>query len=140
MPMTWPELLQQTWWKLAETLAYLGPYLAAALPLVAWCAWWLGAVNWRKCWPALARGAWVPVLLLAVVAAMVWTKVQAADCHCLGSLTIPNGWWQAGAVAALAAVALFCGWLQEYFGWMPPEIPVEPAPHAHGHGHGRGHH
>ena len=138
--MTWLDWLALTRDKLADTLIFLGPYLAAALPFVAWCAWWLGAVNWRKCWPALARGAWVPVLLLAVVAAMVWMRVQAMDYPLPGSVTIPNGWWQAGGVAGLVAVALFCGWLQGYYGWTPPEISVEPAPHAHGHGHHHGHH
>ena len=137
--MTWLDWLALTRDKLADTLIFLGPYLAAALPFVAWCAWWLGAVNWRKCWPALARGAWVPVLLLAVVAVMVWARLQATDYPLLG-LTVPNGWWQAGGVAGLVAVALFCGWLQGYYGWTPPEISVEPTPHAHGHGHHHGHH
>jgi hypothetical protein len=53
---------------------------------------------------------------------------------------VPNFLWQLGAVGALAAIALFCGWLQGYFGWTPEEVSVEPAPAAHGHGHDHGHH
>src|SRR5262245_37608167 len=124
--MTWLDILSLTGQKLVETLGNLGPSLAVALPLAAWCAWWLWGVNWRKCWPALARGAWAPAALLAVVATMVWMRVQAMDYSLMGWATIPNGWWQAGAVAGLVAVALFCGWLQGHYGWTPPEIPVEP--------------
>ncbi len=134
--MTWLDWLTLTGNKLAETMASLGPPLAALLPFVAWCAWWLAGANWRKVWPVLARGGWVPAVLLAVIATFVWIKLQPGECNALGLVTIPHRWWQAGSVAALVAVALLCGWLQGYFGWTPREVPVEPAPHGHGHHHG----
>jgi hypothetical protein len=138
--MTWLDWLKLTGEMLGQTFASFGPYLAVLLPVVAWCAWWLGGVNWKKCWPMLASGGWVPVVLLAGVAVLAWTKLRPGDVSWAGGVTIPHGWWQAGAVAGFVAAALFCGWLQGYFGWTPQEIAVEPPAHGHGHDHGDGHH
>jgi hypothetical protein len=123
---------------LPEWLSRLFAVLLALLPGGLWCAWWLWAVNWRKTWPVLARGAWLPVVLLMLVVAAVWSRLSPEPCSCLGIVTIPTFWWHLGGVGALAAVALFCGWLQGYFGWEPAEIDLEPP--AHGHGHAHGHH
>jgi hypothetical protein len=93
--------------------------------LIAWLAWWLWGVNWSKLWPSLARGAWVPVVLLMFMAALVWSRIS------------PNGhtfFWHFGAVSVLAALTLFCGWLQTYFGYTPPEVRLEPASVHHEHG------
>ncbi len=138
--MTWLDLLLLTLQKLGASAVAVGPYLPALLLAVVWCAWWLGGVNWIKFWPVLAQGAWLPAVLLAVITATVWTQLEPGRCECLGFVTIPNGWWQTGAVSLLVAVALFCGWLQGYFGWMPPEISVEPPAPAADHGHAHGHH
>jgi hypothetical protein len=126
--------------------------------LIAWGAWWLLAVNWKKVWPALAEGAWAPAVLLVILTALVWSQMVPSDCGCLGFMTIANFWWQLGVVSMLAALALFCGWLQDYFGWTPAEFSFDPAPvaghvhHDHGghhqggehahhdHSHGHGHH
>jgi hypothetical protein len=120
---------------LPEWLSRLFAVLLQLLPAGLWCAWWLWAVNWKKTWPVLARGAWVPVVLLMLVAAGVWSRLAPGPYSGLGVVTIPNFWWQLGGVGALAAAALFCGYLQGYFGWEPAEIDLElPAP-AHGHDH-----
>jgi hypothetical protein len=126
--------------ELPEGLARVFTTLLHLLPGGLWCAWWLWAVNWKKAWPVLAEGAWAPVVLLMLMAAMVWSRIAPSPCDCLGFVTVPNGWWQLGSVAALVATALFCGWLQGYFGWTPREVSVEPPPAATGHGHGHGHH
>jgi hypothetical protein len=110
----------------------------ALLPLVPvglWCAWWLWGVNWSKAWPVLARGAWAPVVLLMLVAALVWSRLNPAPCPCLGFVTIPTFWWQLGGVSALVALALLCGWLQGKLGWAPAEVDLNPPPPATGHGH-----
>jgi hypothetical protein len=125
--------------QLRDLLLTLSPYFLALLLPGLWCAWWLWGVNWIKLWPTLAKGAWLPVVLLAVMAAVVWAQVQPSQCDCLGFVTLPNGWWQVGTVVLLLALALFCGWLQGYFGWMPEEINVEP-PLEHDHGHAHAHH
>ena len=70
------------------------------------------------------------------MAALAWSQMVQADCKCLGFLTVPNFWWQLGELALLAAVALFCGWLQGLLGWTPAEIDLEPpvtAAHMDGH-------
>ncbi len=105
--------------------------------LIAWVAWWLLGVNWTRVWPALARGAWVPLALLIVVSALVWSRIAPSD-FTLGFITLPNFWWQLGAVGMLSALAFFCGWLQGLCHWAPPEINLDPpahAPAAHGHHH-----
>lgn len=114
------------------------------LPIGLWVIWWLWAVNWQKLAPVLRTGAWAPILLLMLIAASVWSRIQPSECTCLGFVTLPNFWWQLGTVIGLALVALFCGWLQGIQGWRPQEVSVEPAPLRHGHdhghhGHGHGH-
>lgn len=108
--------------------------------LIVWVAWWLFAVNWSNTWPVLRQGAWVPFVLLCVMGALVWSRLEPTSCSCLRFVTVPNFWWQLGSVGLLVGLTLFCGWLQTYFGWTPPVINVEPTPHgdhddAHGHGH-----
>jgi hypothetical protein len=105
--------------------------------LIAWVAWWLWAVNWVKAWAWLARGAWVAVVLLVIVGALVWSQIGAHDLS-LGFTRVPNFWWQLVATSLLAGIALLCGWLQGVAGWMPADVPIYPAEDAHDddtHGH-----
>jgi hypothetical protein len=119
-----------------STQTWLGQTLAVLLPLLLWCAWWLGGVNWTKAWPVLASGGWVPVLLLMAVATLAWSRIETDH---PGWLALPNVWWQLVCVCGLVAIALFSGWLQGYFGWAPAEIDLEPPAHA-GHGDAHAHH
>jgi hypothetical protein len=118
-----------------------GDLLALAagwLLLIVWLVWWLWAVNWRRIWPVLAQGAWMPVVLLLVVAAIVWSQISPSTITLFGAVPLGNFWWQLGAVALLAGLALFCGWLQGVFGGVPPDINLEPPPPVtpeHGHSH-----
>jgi hypothetical protein len=105
----------------------LGLILRWALPIV-WVTWWLCAVNWRKAWPVLAEGAWVGLLLLVILGALVWSQVWPEDLPLFGTVVMANFWWQLIAIALLVGTALFCGWLQGFFGWTPHEISLEPAP------------
>lgn len=118
-----------SWEALAQILAWL-------VPLVLWLAFWLLAVNWQKAWPVLAAGAWVPVVLLAILAALAWAHIAPSTCTVLGILSLPNFWWQLGASLLIVGTALFAGWLQGVIAYSPPEISVEPPAHVeHGHGH-----
>lgn len=113
--------------------------LKVVIPLVPvglWAIWWLFAVSWKKLWPVLAHGAWAPVLLLVLISADAWSQLAPGECHCLSFVVLPNYWWQLGTVIALVLIALFCGWLQLFMGWAPPEYPVNPSPAGLGHGHG----
>lgn len=130
------------WQAALNLLTDVGQLLGLLLALAAhwglwllWVVWWLGAVNWRRCWDALARGAWAPVVLLMVLTALVWSRLQPAPCECLGVVTVPSFWWQLGHVGLLAAVALFCGWLQGVFHWAPAELDLEPPVHGTDHVH-----
>src|SRR5262249_5038893 len=97
--------------------------------------------DWRKVWPVLAQGAWAPCVLLGLVAATVWSRIDPGPCNCLGFATVPNFWWQLGGVSTLVALVLFAGWLQERWCYAPPEVPIEPAAgHDHGSAHAHAHH
>jgi hypothetical protein len=104
--------------------------------VVAWIAWWLVGVNWKKLWPVLAGGAWVPLVLLMFLGALAWSRMAPSECNCFGFVTIPNFWWQLGSVGLLVSLTFFCGRLQGIFGWTPEEVNLDPpAPTAHGHAH-----
>lgn len=105
-----------------------------ALVLV-WLAWWLAAVNWTKLWPVLRKGAWMPLVLLCILAALVWSRLAPGAAG-----GWPVFWGHLAAVACLAVSALVCGWLQGLFHWAPAEINLNPPAHGHGHDHGHGHH
>jgi hypothetical protein len=112
--------------------------LAVLLPLLLWCLFWLLAVNWGRAWPVLAAGGWAPVVLLALVVALVWSRLAPSSWDFYGLVTVPNFWWQLGAAGVLVASALFCGWLQQALRWSPGEVDVGPPPGAvdlHGHEH-----
>jgi hypothetical protein len=110
--------------------------------LILWLAWWTFGVNWKKTWEVLARGAWAPLVLLMLVAALAWSQLEPATCECFGFLRVPNFWWQLGAVSLIVALTFLCGAIQAWFGWTPPEITFDPPAGTtdHGHGHGSDHH
>jgi hypothetical protein len=116
-------------------LLALGQALLPLLPVLLWCAWWLWAVNWKKAWPVLAAGAWVPVVLLVFLVSLAWSRVSREACDCLGFVTISTFWWRLGVVGGLTALALFCGWLQGVLGWTPREVSFDPPAPTQGHGH-----
>ena len=135
--------MTEPWQSLLQLVTILGTLLGALVQfllqwslLIAWLAWWLVGVNWKKTWAALAQGAWAPVVLLMITAALVWSRLAPSPCDCLGFVSVPNFWWQLGGVGLLAALTLLCGWLQGVFRWTPAEINLEPPAHAeHRHGH-----
>jgi hypothetical protein len=100
--------------------------------------WMLFAVNWRRAWPVLAAGGWLPLVLLGLMAGYVWSRAYPSIAILIGFIVVPNVVWQVGAVGVLIGIALFCGWLQTHFGWYPPDVDLEPPAHGHGH-HGHEH-
>ena len=127
-----PVDLWQSFWqilvsvsKFVEELLRLGLHWWLVL---AWIAWWLWGVNWKRLWPVLAQGAWVPLVLLMLLSALAWSQIAPSE--------VANFWWQLGAIALLVSLTFLCGWLQGIFGWAPEEVNLDPpAPSAHGHGH-----
>src|SRR5947209_3448880 len=121
---------------LVELFVVLGRLIAELLAfglhwllLIFWMAWWLAAVNWKKAWPVLAMGGWIPLTLLTIVGAFVWSQVVPSTPTFLGGV-LPNFWWQFLACGVIVGSALFAGWLQGVLGWSPVEVNLEPAPHA----------
>src|SRR5262245_5758104 len=132
------EILDSLWQLLVDIgrlLAALGQFGLRWWLLLLWLAWWTCAVDWRKAWPALRQGAWAPVLLLIVMAALAWSRLDARPLP-LGFTTVGNFWWQLGAVSLFAASALVCGWVQGLIRSAPPEMNLDPpAATDQGHGH-----
>jgi hypothetical protein len=130
-PSLW-ETLGQLFVVLGQLIVQLLALGAQWLLLIVWVVWWLRAVNWQKLWPVLGRGAWAPLVLLMVIVALAWSRLQPLPPeYARFSL-----WLQFGYVTLLVAVALFCGWLQGVLQWVPPEINLEPPAHGHDDGHG----
>ena len=115
-------------WSLPDSLPAMTPTLLRIALLVLFVAWWLWGVNWRRAWPVLAEGGWMPLVLVGIMAAFVWSRVSPSDMIVLGLVLVPNVLWQFAAVGLLIGLILFCGWLQTRFGWYPQEIRVEPPP------------
>ncbi len=96
--------------------------------LLAWVAWWLWGVNWKKLWPVLAGGAWVPLVLLMFLSALAWSQLVPTKWA--------NFWWQLGEIGLLVSLTFLCGWLQGIFGWTPAEVYLDPpATSAHERAH-----
>src|SRR5204863_3160687 len=108
-----PAWLQQT----LSVLCVLVPYLL----FFAYC---LFAINWKKMWPTLREGAWVPLVLVLLLVAMVWAQIRPRTIPVAGVFVIGNFWWQLAIVGLFAALGLFCGWVQERYSWTPQEVSV----------------
>jgi hypothetical protein len=100
------------------------------LLLLFWIAWWLAAVNWKKAWPVLANGGWIPLTVLTVIGALVWAQLTPSMSGLFGLAFLPNFWWQLAASGLIVGSALFAGWLQGILGWTPTEISLEPPEHT----------
>lgn len=133
-PTIWENfiLLFHTLGTLVLQIASLGYHWLFWLVLGAWCLW---GVNWKRTRHYLAVGAWAPVILLMLVIALAWSRIDPRPCDCLGFMQLPNFWWQLGFVTMLAAIAMFLGWIQSVMHWTPHDINLDPPAHAHGHGH-----
>lgn len=120
---------QIPWWQdVARVLVRL-------LPVLALAAWSLWAIDWRRAWPYLAAGGWVPLVLVAAMAVFVWTRISPGPLR-VGDFWILHWVWHTAAVALLVGLVLACGWLQGRLGAYPPEITFDPPPpgeseHAH---------
>lgn len=131
--------IASTLWQLVVNLGELGAEIwqlgSGWALLILWIVWWLAAVDWRKAWPVLGKGAWVPLALLTILAALVWSRIAPDD----GGYGLPVFWWHLSATSGLVLLAFLCGWLQGLFHWAPAEISLDPPAAAHGHHH-HGHH
>jgi hypothetical protein len=131
-PGIWQTLivLLQTLFTLLGQVAALGFHYLLWLFFAAWCLW---GINWKKARHVLKVGGWMPALLLIILIALVWSRIDARSCDVCG---LPNFWWQLGYVSMLAAIAMVLGWVQSVFHWTLHEIQLDPPAPGHGsHGH-----
>lgn len=122
-----------------QWLADLFQLVLILLPAALWIAFCLWGIHWKKMWFTLKEGGWIPLTLLLVLVAMIWSLAAPRELPVFGFFSLPNFWWQLGVAMLVACVGLFAGWVQENYGWYPQEVPVEPPPDAHAHGHHHGH-
>ena len=72
--------------------------------LLAWFGWWTFAVDWRRAWAYLGQGGWAPLVLIMLIGAFVWSRIEPAPYSFPGFMTVPNFWWQLGGVGLLVLV------------------------------------
>lgn len=110
--------LLNSFWNVIVALAVLVwtliLFLAPWTPLIAWVAFWLLAVNWRKLYPVLTSGGLIGVLLIAGLGVLVWSTIAApADgYHHLYGLQVGNMTGKAVYVTSLLLIAFLCGSVQ----------------------------
>lgn len=116
------------------------------IPLVAWVAYWLFAVNWTKLREQNAKGGWIGITLLGIVAILVWGAIDppVPGGYDLFGLRISHYVEKTVYVSGLICMAYLAGALQ-LSGFKPSCCGLdacEVAEEDHGHddhGHG-GHH
>src|SRR5438876_2864345 len=69
------DLLLQIGVLLGRLLYPLVLFIVNWLPLLLWAAWWLWAADWKKIWPILGQGAWMPAILLLIGGALAWSQI-----------------------------------------------------------------
>ena len=107
------DLLGATWAVLLSILALV--VNPPVLPLLAWGAFWLFAVDWDRLRELLLKkGGCVATILIGVVMVLVWGVVAPPDqgFHNLLGLHVSNFVGKAVFVASLFCMAIACGALQ----------------------------
>ena len=104
------EVAHSLWNLLLAILTVTVPWL----PLIAWLAFNLFAIDWSRTWPILARGGWIGVVLLGVMAAVIWGTVAPPldGSHYLLGLTLSNFVGKFVYGTAILVMMLLCGSVQ----------------------------
>jgi hypothetical protein len=85
------------------------------LPLFAWIAFWLLAVNWLQLWPILfQRGGWIGVALIFAMTVLVWSVIAPPPdgMHHILGLNVSNMTGKLAYTTALTLIAFLCGTAQ----------------------------
>lgn len=108
------------------------------LPLIAWIAFWLLAVNWVKLFPILARGGWTGLVFTALMMILIWGNIAPPESghHHLFGLTVDNFFGKTIYVTGLFCIMLLCGVVQlsgSCDRWLnfPDDEEEEAEDHAH---------
>jgi uncharacterized membrane protein YuzA (DUF378 family) len=91
--------------------AALATTIAPWWPLIAWIAFWLLAVNWRRLYPVISSGGFIGLLLLWFTMILVWGVVsppEGGTHHILG-LHVSNFFGKMIYVTGLYVITALCG-------------------------------
>ncbi len=104
------DLFQALWLVLVALLTILAPWT----PLIAWLAFCLFAINWVRVWPDIARGGWIGLVLIGLVAAVVWAVIAppAGGSHFFFGLTVSNFVGKLVYVTSILVMMFMCGSVQ----------------------------
>ena len=133
------EVLQSIWnvvVAVAQLLVEVVQFVAPWIPLLAWIAFWLFAVNWKVLYPILMKGGMIGVLLTALMTVLVWSLISSPEdgVHRLYGLAVSNAVGKTIYVTSLTVIAFLCGSVQlsgSCGKWCRFEEPVEEESHAH---------
>ncbi|MGH7202536.1 MAG: hypothetical protein ACREJB_18160 [Planctomycetaceae bacterium] len=120
-------------------LAILLQVVVRWLPLIAWVAFWLFAVNWTTLRRILLQGGWIALVLLWFVAILTWGTVspETGPREIFG-LTLSNYVVKMVYVSILFCIMLICGAVQlsgALGRWGRFAEEPEPDPHDTAHAH-----
>ncbi|MCC7421789.1 MAG: hypothetical protein IT428_16035 [Planctomycetaceae bacterium] len=137
---------------LVQLLVDLTQVIVPWLPLIAWVAFWLLAVNWVRLRQVLLQGGAIGVALIALMTVLIWGLIAPPPdgYHYLMGLTVSNYYGKLIYVTTLVCIMLLCGSVQ-LSGLVAPwtnfaafEAVADDHHGGHGHddhgGHGHGGH
>lgn len=84
------------------------------VPLIAWVAFWLLAVNWVKFRQVLASGGWIGLVLIGFVMVLIWGLVSPPEGghHSFFGLSPSNFYGKMIYVTGLYVIMFLCGSVQ----------------------------
>lgn len=127
------QLLVALWDVVISLIGVIVPWL----PLIAWIAFWLCAVDWTRLRVQLLKGGWIGLLLIAVVSIVCWWAIAPPvdGSHYILGLKLSNIVGKTVYVTFLVSIMFICGSLQ-LSGALPQccryaQQPEAEAEHAH---------
>jgi hypothetical protein len=104
------DLVLALWGLLTSVIWLLLPWL----PLAAWVAFWMFAVNWVKLRAIMVQGGWIGILLIGIVMILIWGVVAppADGFHYMLGLKLSNFVGKTVYVTALFVIMFLCGSVQ----------------------------
>ncbi len=111
------EVIQSIWnvvIAISQLLVELVHFISPWVPLLAWIAFWLCAVNWRRLYPILEKGGIIGVILTALMAILIWSVISVPEggYHYLYGLKVSNVPGKTIYVTSLVVIAFLCGTVQ----------------------------
>lgn len=134
--------LIELFFALTDLVVALGGILLPWIPLMAWLAFWLFAVNWTKLRVQLTEGGgWIGVVLIALVWILVWGVVAppVSGSYNLFGLHLSNFVGKTVSVTGLVCLMLLAGAAQlsgafaNCCNFAEPELEPDHGHDSHGH-------